>query len=337
MKIMVFALAGLFGIAGLGATTEASSPVKVILDTDIGNDVDDALALAMLHTLADRKEVEILAVTICKDNPWAAVYVDVVNHFYGRASIPIGTVRHGVTPEDGPYIRAVSERKIGDSFVYPRRLKSGKDAPDAVRLLRKTLSGQPDGSVVLVSIGFLTNIARLLDSKPDDISPLSGADLVRQKVRLYSMMAGEFGGEGRAEYNVVGDLPASRTVFERWPTPIVVSGFEVGLAIRYPAESIEKDYAYVENHPIAEAYRLFDKMPHDRPCWDLTSVLYAVRPDRGYFGLSPEGTIALDAEGRTAFQAKSGGLHRYLTATSEQVVKAREAFVWLVSAPPSVR
>ncbi len=187
-------------------------PVKLILDTDMGNDIDDALALAMVHALADRGEAELLAVTLCKDNPWAAVYVNLVNHFYGRPDVPIGAVRKGVTPEDGNYIRAISELRSGGKHVFPRRLTSGDDAPEAVSVLRKALAAQPDASVVLVSIGFLTNIARLLESGPDAASPLSGADLVRRKVRLYSLMAGDFSSERRPEYNAIGDGAATRTV-----------------------------------------------------------------------------------------------------------------------------
>ena len=72
-------------------------------------------------------------------------------------------------------------------------------------------------------------------------------------------------------------------LFHDWPTPIVVSGFEVGMALPFPAASIEHDFAYVPDHPVAEAYRSYMKMPYDRPTWDLTAVLYAVRPDEEIF------------------------------------------------------
>lgn len=317
------------------SASAANEPVKVIFDTDMGNDIDDALALAMLHTLADRNEVELLAVVLSKDNPWAAVYVDVINHFYGRPDVPIGVVDKGITPEDGKFIKAVSDRKVNGKLVYPRKLKSGKDAPEAVKLLRRTLAAQPDNSVVMISVGFMTNYGRLLDSRPDDISPLDGRELVRRKVTLYSMMGGDFSSERLSEYNVVGDPEATYKVFEQWPSPIVVSGFEIGRGICYPAVSIERDFAYVENHPVAEAYRLYMKMPYDRPTWDLTAVLCAVRPDREYFGYSPNGKITFDrTSGKTTFEEKTGGLHRYLTVTPEQITRTREALVWLASAPP---
>ncbi len=74
---------------------------------------------------------------------------------------------------------------------------------------------------------------------------------------------------------------------------MVWSGFEIGLTVPYPHQSILKDYRYVEHHPLAEAYILYMPPPHDRPTWDLTSVLYGVRPDHGYYQLSEPGVVAV--------------------------------------------
>src|SRR5215470_17011571 len=99
----------------LGAASLAdANPIPVIFDTDIGNDVDDALALAMLHALESRGEARLLAVTITKDNRYAAPYIDLVNTFYGRPDIPVGMVRNGKTPEDSAMIRVPAERKNPD-------------------------------------------------------------------------------------------------------------------------------------------------------------------------------------------------------------------------------
>jgi purine nucleosidase len=70
----------------------AGEPVRIIFDTDMGNDVDDALALALLHACESRGEARILAVTITKDNRWAATFVDLLDTFYGRPGIPVGMV-----------------------------------------------------------------------------------------------------------------------------------------------------------------------------------------------------------------------------------------------------
>jgi inosine-uridine nucleoside N-ribohydrolase len=311
--------------------------VPVVFDTDMGNDIDDALALAMLHSLESRGEAKLLAVTLTKDNPHAAVYVDLVNHFYGRGSIPVGAVRNGKTPEDSPMIRIPAERKrSGGAPLYPRRLASGKDAPEAVGLLRKVLSSQEDGSVVMVQVGFSTNLARLLDTPGDAHSPLVGRELVARKVRLLSVMAGQFPG-GRPEYNVKEDLPAATKLFSEWPTPVVASGFEIGETILYPARSIENDFRYVEHHPVADAYRSYMKMPYDRQTWDLTAVLYAVRGDRDYFGLSEPGRIRVDSEGRTRLEPDGAGKHRYLIADDIRRARVLEALIYLASQPPAAQ
>ncbi len=336
---------GLAATAAQGAETRPATaapggakPVPLIFDTDMGNDIDDALALAIIHTLADHGEAELLAVTVTKDNTWSAPYVDLVNTFYQRPDVPIGTVRSGKTPEPSKYTEPVARARAGDEPRYPHDLRRGEDAPEAVSLLRRTLAAWPeDGRIALVVVGFSTNIARLLDSKPDEASPLAGRALVARKVGLLSIMAGAFGPEPKPEYNVVEDIASARRVYEAWPTPIVASGFEIGLAIQYPAGSIEKDFSYVEHHPIREGYEAYMKMPYDRPCWDLTSVLYAVRPRAGYFGLSGPGTIRVDDQGITHFKPDPAGRHRYLTVTEEQIRRVRDTCVELVRKPPGKR
>jgi inosine-uridine nucleoside N-ribohydrolase len=310
-------------------------PVRLIFDTDMGNDIDDALALGVIHALQSRDECELLAVTLGKDNEYSAPFVDLVNTFYGRGDVPVGVVRSGKTPEDGKYVRPVAEAVDGGKQRYPHDLLSGKAAPEAVDLLRRVLAAQPDHSVVVVVVGFSTNPARLLESGPDKHSPLPGVELVARKCRLLSSMAGIFNkGEKHKEYNVVVDIPAARKVFADWPTPIVVSGYEIGRAITYPAVSIERDFAYVRHHPLAEGYRLYMKMPYDRPTWDLTSVLYAVRPERGYFGLSEPGAVSIDEQGHSSHIRAAQGKHRYLTVDESQIVRVREALVQLASQPP---
>jgi inosine-uridine nucleoside N-ribohydrolase len=305
----------------------SAASVPLIFDTDMGNDIDDALALAVIHALESRGEAKLLAVTVTKDNRHAAPYCDLVNHFYGRGNVPVGVVRNGKTPKDSDMIRTPVERWGSDGkYVYPRSLEDFRKAPEAAELIRGVLEKQPDGSVVIVQVGFSTNLARLLGMP-------GGRDLVARKVRLLSIMAGEFP-TGRAEYNVKTDLPAAKKVFAEWPTPVVASGFEIGKAILYPARSIENDFRYVAHHPVADAYRSYQKMPYDRPTWDLTSVLYAVRPDRGYFSLSEPGSVRVDEEGKTTLEKSSGGKHRYLVVDEIQKARTLEALVQLASQPP---
>src|SRR3954463_9928941 len=138
--------------AGLSIITEGAEPVRLIFDTDMGNDVDDVLALGMIHALQSRGVCELLAVTVTKDHELAGPFVDAVNTFYGRPRIPVGVVRGGATRDEGKFLKLAR-----DARKYPHALKRSADAPEAVALLRKVLAAQPDGSVVIVQVGFATN------------------------------------------------------------------------------------------------------------------------------------------------------------------------------------
>lgn len=320
---------------------EPKSPVPLIFDTDIGNDVDDVLALAMIHSLESRGECDLLAVTITKDSPAAAAFTDAVNTFYGRGNIPIGVCRSDVTPEAGKFLELAYQKDNGQ-LRYPHDLASGKAAPNAVDLLRKTLAAAEDHSVVIAQVGFSTNLANLLASPADKHSPLVGKELVEKKVKLLSIMGGAFtkipGHKGRyGEYNIIKDLPASQTLAEKWPTPIIWSGYEIGISLPYPHESIENDYRYVSHHPVSEAYYLYTPPPHDRPTWDLTSVLFAVRPDAGDFQVSEPGKVAVNEEGYTSFTPQPDGRDRYLILPPDGKKRVIDTLIELSKQAPDKR
>jgi inosine-uridine nucleoside N-ribohydrolase len=324
------------------SVARAIEPVPLIFDTDIGNDVDDVLALGMIHALQSRGECRLIAVTITKDHELAAPFADAINTFYGRGDIPIGVCHSGVTPEAGSF-NVLAEAKDGTNPRYPHDLISGKDAPDAVSVLRTALANADDGTVVIAQVGFSTNLARLLASGPDAASPETGKELVRKKVKLLSIMAGAFtqipdrNGNlyEHREYNIIKDIAAAQELVSQWPTEVVWSGFEIGIALPYPHQSIEQDFRYVEHHPLPEAYIAYNPPPHDRPTWDLTSVLYAIRPDRGYFDLSPKGIVSVAEDGMTVFTENASGQHRYLRLNDMQKLRVTATLETLSSQPPS--
>jgi len=206
-------------------------------------------------------------------------------------------------------------------------------------LLRKILSKQPDGSVDLVQVGFFSNFAALLDTPCDSYSPLTGRELVKQKVNFLSVMAGAFQKIGHndhyLEFNVLSDIPSAQRLASQWPTPIVWSGFEIGIAVPFPHISIQRDFSYLPHHPAAEAYYLYNPPPHDRPTWDLTSVLFAVFPDRGYFNLSSPGQVKIETDGFTRFTASPEGRDHFLILSESQIPRVKEALVQLASQPPA--
>ncbi|MEZ5385928.1 MAG: nucleoside hydrolase [Prosthecobacter sp.] len=318
-------------LCAFGASLFAEKP-KIIFDTDITGDVDDVLALAMCHTLADRGACEFLGVTVSKNNPLTASFVDAQNTFHGRPDLPVG-----VTRDDKAQHRESKYLKLADSPDYPHDLKRNEAAKDAVELIRELLSAQPDHSVTIISVGIASNMANLLKSP-------GGIDLVRQKVKTLSIMAGAFafcnGTNYHLEANVINGIGYMQTVADQWPdeVPIVWSGFEIGEALPFPRVVIKRDLGYVPHHIVKEAYLLHSGPEHDRPCWDESSVLQAVYPERGFFGLSQPGRVKVLDDGFTRFipakNLKGSQRDRFLTMTSVQQSRVLEAIVHLTIQPP---
>lgn len=332
MKLLriLLAAAALLPAAALRAAEAAPKPVQLIFDTDIGNDCDDAMALAVIHALQSRQACRLLAVTLTNPDPLAGRLIDAINTFYGRPDIPIG-----VNPQS-PVVHKES-RFLKAALNHPHDFDPAK-APSALTLLRRTLAAAEDQGVVLVQVGFFTNLAQLLDSPADAISPLAGRDLIKRKVKWLSLMAGAFapvrGANYFLEFNVKYDIPASIKVAKDWPTPAVWSGAEIGEAVLFPARVVDRDFAYVTRHPIHESYQLFRATPHERPCYDLTSVLHAVWPDRDYFALSAPGRVEVLPDSFTKFAPAKDGRDRYLIVDRERSARIRELFAALVSEAP---
>jgi hypothetical protein len=339
---LAFFVATMLAALSAGPVAAAPVPVPVIFDTDICGDCDDVAALAMLHALESREQCRLIAVTVTANHALAAPFVDGINTFFGRPEIPIGVVRPGGVEEQSVYLKLAEATYDDPAFAgrerYPHKLRSGSEAPDAVTVLRKALAGAEDGSVVVVQVGFSTNLARLLDSPADATSPLDGKALVAKKVKLLELMAGAFkpidGNAAYGEYNVVKDRAAAAKLAEAWPTEMIWSGFEIGIALPYPSQSILEDFRDVPHHPVAESYKILSPPPQDRPSWDLTSVLDGVLGERGYFERSEPGKVTVTETGATTFTPDPRGKHRYLIL-EDATARARviEALVQLSSQP----
>lgn len=313
------------------------SKLPVIFETDMGNDVDDALALAMLFRYADQGKIDFLGIVNNKESLSSVQFLEIMCRQYGYADLPIATVRGGVEgePEHKSFARKVVDHTISGKPVFTSAIRDYNQVDSAVCLYRRLLSGAKKQGVVIISVGFSTNLANLLRSKPDHISPLTGYELVAQKVKYLSAMAGSFGLQpAHSEFNIISDIPAAQALFSEWPTPIYVSPFEVGNAIHFPADAITANLGYSGLHPLVEAYRMYLTMPYNRETWDLTSVLYAIEPQARYFRYSAKGRITVDDAGYTHFLPDMKGRHRYLLPPKvEEVKRIEKRFVELIKAP----
>ena len=198
--------------------------VPVLLDTDIGSDIDDAVALAYLL----RQPVcELLGITTVSGEPARrASLADAVCQAGGRTDVPIhvGVENPLLVQQHQP--RAPQAEALSDTI--PHRLF----APDntAIRFLRDTIRARP-GEITLLTIGPLTNIALLFALDPE----LPG--MLKQLV----MMGGRFhtraGNGGLSEWNILCDPHAAAMVFAA-PVPRLVA---VGLDVTEPCQMLRDE------------------------------------------------------------------------------------------------
>ena len=274
-----------------------AEPVKVIFDTDMYTDFDDAGALACLHALADAGECEILATIANTRDCMSVAMCEIINSYYGRPGIPVGCARNGGKSGCSEW----HVKRYGatvEKYAKWVKHRNSSDAPDAVETYRRVLAAQPDKSVVICSVGFLNNLRHLLESPPDVISPLDGKALVAKKVRLWVAMAYKYP-DGK-EYNSATDAEASRIAIGNWPTPVIFTDWNYGIdcfAGRTLAEANQKDNpvadVFAGNIPSRDEIRS-DSARQMRNCygmggrsaWDETAVLIAVRGTEPYFNVN---------------------------------------------------
>ena len=288
-----------------GQSVPKRQPVSVIFDTDMGPDYDDVGAIALLHALADSGQARILATVASTKYPKVTAVLSVLNTYFGRPNVPIGV----------PTGKAITDKDTqhwSDTITarYPHAVRSNADVPDAVALYRQLLAKQPDRSVTIISVGFFTNLANLLSSKPDQYSRLSGKELVSQKVKQLVSMAGKF--PSGKEYNVYMDTPASKVVFADWPTPILLSGFEIGEQIHSGLPLIQN--ARIENSPVKDVFAIsIPKAKEDaggRMSWDQTAVLVGIKGYAPYYTIK-SGRLTMKPDGSNGWDATGKG-HQYL-------------------------
>ena len=279
--------------------------VKIIFDTDLGPDYDDVGALAFLHAMADSGKAEILATVSSNKHELVAPSIDVINTYFGRSDLPVGAPK-----TEG--VNLGSSQHWADSIVakYPHSIKSTSMVTNAVEVYRKTLNNQPDKSVTIVTVGFLTNLANLLKSGPDNISSLMGKELVDRKVKRLVSMAGKFP-EGK-EFNIYMDSTASKYLYENWPGEIIFTGFEIGWEIRTGLKLIKSE---IKNSPVKDVFRisipLSEEDKYGRMSWDETAVLIGVYGTDGFFD-TVRGKIIVNADGSNTWDNNPDGKQFYV-------------------------
>ncbi|MBK5270989.1 MAG: nucleoside hydrolase [Bacteroidia bacterium] len=293
-------------------------PVSVIFDSDMGSDYDDVGAITLLHAFADSGYAKILATVASTKYEGVAAIFNVFNTYFNRPGILIGVPK-------GKALELKDSQDWTDTLLlkYPHKIKRNDEVPGATEVYRKVLASQPDKSVTIITVGFLTNLAALLKSPPDKYSRLNGKDLVNQKVKQLVCMAGRF--PSGSEFNVDRDAAASQFVFTNWETPVLFSGWEIGFKIKTGLPLIHNNA--IKNSPVKDVFRICIPLsPQDsagRMSWDETAVLVAVKGYKPWYNVEKGKMIVAEDGSNTWIPEPSP--HSYLTeaqspAVAEQLI-----------------
>lgn len=272
-----------------------------ILGTDWWTDCDDAVAIRILMRAHLRGEVCVRGIAVNACMPVSIPSLDAFLRTEGVSDMPLGLDAEAVDYSGRPpYQKRLSE-------LYPD-LRRNEDAEDAVRLYRRLIS-ECDGDLEIIEIGYPQVLAALLQSEGDDISPLRGRDLVREKVRRLWVMAGKWNENPGRENNFTRG-PRSRLggklLCELCPVPITFLGWEVGRTVVSGGELSSGDVLHTVlcDHGSANG----------RYSWDPMLVQLAIVGDEKRAGYSVvRGYAQVDAEtGENIFCEDADGPHCYV-------------------------
>lgn len=290
-------------------------PIKLILDTDVGSDCDDMMAISYMIAAERKGLVEPLAITLSHPADYAAAGIRGLYRSYGAEAPVMGQMSKEI-PRGDWYGQKIYEKFGKESDLAP--------VENALTLLRKTLA-ESDGDVTLCAIGPLTNVAALLESKGDEISPLCGVELMKKKCSRLVLMAGGFvpdeNGKNRPEWNVKVDIEASKKVFELCENEIYTLPWEVAHTMITGKRAVE---IFGEDHPLTLAFLCFHNSV-GRSSWDPATLLWALEGDRDLFTLTEAGRIEVDGIGTTDFYPDENGKHYVIKIKQNENEKFEDA------------
>jgi inosine-uridine nucleoside N-ribohydrolase len=300
-------------LAAISLPAQKAKPIPVIFDSDMGPDYDDVGALTLLHAFADSGYVKILATVASTKYEGVAAVFNVLNTYFNRPELLIGVPK-------GKALELKDNQHWTDTILlkYPHKIKKNEEVPGATEVYRKTLASQPDGSVTIITVGFLTNLSALLQSSPDKYSSLTGKELVKKKIKHLVCMAGSF--PAGNEFNVRMDAGPSAIVFENWPTPILFSGVEIGFTIKTGLPLVNNKS--IQNSPVKDVYRICIPLSMQdsagRMSWDQTAVLIAVKGYKPWWKIQ-NGKIKIGGDGSNTWE--NGPFpHGYLIESQSPII-----------------
>lgn len=274
------------------------NPVKILHGTDWWTDCDDIAALRLLCRAHKAGAIELQCVCA---NAVMSKTASSLSAFMKNdgVSVPIGLDR--TFNEDD---KNCSYQHLLDE--YPHDVEND-DCEEAYLLYRRVLANL-DGKADITEIGFPQIIHQLLISEPDEISPLSGMELVKQKVGKIWIMGGKWDQPDGREYNLSrypAACQAAHYIFENSPVPVTLLGWEIGNTVITANKLDEDDLLKIAFNTHGSS--------NGRSSWDPMLVLLAIINDEEKAGYDTvHGKATADPETGTNNFTVGEGNHAYV-------------------------
>ena len=316
-----------------GNNETPSGPITVILDTDLGNCMDDALAMQAMFSMQQQGLCEVIGVMTSVQVEKARELADRFLHYYKADDVPLG-ILPGTEQlfEMFPYFQLVDSLKADGTPLFPSTGIPISQRLPAWQLYRQLLAGAEDQSVVIVCIGKYSNLGQLLASAPDEYSPLSGSELVSRKVKRLETMGGCFtpvplrypSEAGKVEfltveYNIAGDIPLAKKVLENWPTELCLLPLEEGMKFPSNHDEVVSDYAWQPDSPMYQIYTHYDEWSVGdvgQYWWDAVCVMHALLGESS-FNCTRQGVLSIADNGQTTFTLSETGKAHIVSTNAE--------------------
>ncbi|MHB8500678.1 MAG: nucleoside hydrolase [Candidatus Acidiferrales bacterium] len=240
----------------------SGTPEKVIIDTDIGDDIDDAFAIALA---LKSPELEILGIsTTFGDTQARAKIVDRMLGEAGRTDIPVlaGTPTHTTNP--------MSQRRYGEGGHFAKA-----SHPNAVDFILEQIRRYP-GQITLIAIGPLMNVGTLIDKDPQTFLKLKrvvmmGGSIERGYGDPWSPSHGP-----DAEWNIINDIPAAKKLFLSG-VPLYVMPLD---STQLKFDEVKRAFLFRQATPLTDALTLlYHEWGQQTPTlFDPMTVAYILNP-----------------------------------------------------------
>jgi purine nucleosidase len=246
------------------AQTAQSTPEKVIIDTDIGDDVDDAFALALA---VKSPELEILGVTTTfGDTETRAKLTDRFLGEVGHPQIPVLAGKPTATKNP------MSQRRYADGGHFAKASHG-----DAVEFLLQQIRKYP-GDITLIAIGPLMNVGAAIDRDPATFRKLKRVVLMGGSIRRgYGDLGYTPPVPPMAEWNIVNDVPSAQKLFAAG-VPLFVMPLD---STQLKLDEVKRAFLFSQGTPVTDALAvLYHLWGQETPTlFDPMAVAFALRPE----------------------------------------------------------